>query len=156
MATWVWFTVAGGALLFVTLIILLVVARKKPEPSRRVCGGCQRAMLPDWDKCLFCGWVPPPPLGQIEFILGPMTGQVVRLEGEVTTIGSVGGNNIVLADPAVSKKHVGIRRASGGYELADLGSTNGVYVNGQRTAKKILAAGDIIRVGTSEMVFRVG
>jgi pSer/pThr/pTyr-binding forkhead associated (FHA) protein len=113
-------------------------------------------MLPDWEKCLFCGWVPPVPAGLIEFILGPMVGQVVRLDGEVTTIGSVGGNTVVLADPAVSKKHVGIRRAQSGYELADLGSTNGVYVNGQRTAKKILAAGDIVRVGTSEMVFKVG
>jgi len=156
MRPWVWFVVAGGVLLLVTLIILLIVARKKPETASRVCGGCQRVMLPDWDKCLFCGWVPPPPAGLIEFILGPMVGQVVRLDGEVTTIGSVGGNTVVLADPAVSKKHVGIRRASSGYELADLGSTNGVYVNGQRTAKKILAAGDIIRVGTSEMVFKVG
>ena len=156
MAPWVWFVIAGGVLLFVTLIIVLVVARKKPESAAsRVCGGCNRVMLPDWDKCLFCGWVPPPPMAAIEFILGPMAGQVVSLEGEVTTIGSVGGNTVVLADPAVSKKHVGIRRAQAGYELADLGSTNGVYVNGQRTAKKILTAGDIIRVGTSEMVFKV-
>ena len=40
-------------------------------------------------------------------------------------------------------------------ELADLGSTNGVYVNGHRMGKKVLVTGDIMRVGNTEMVFRV-
>jgi pSer/pThr/pTyr-binding forkhead associated (FHA) protein len=111
-------------------------------------------MLPEWNKCFFCGWIPPPPQGQLEFILGPLSGQVVDLVAQVTTIGSQNGNSIVLADPAVSRKHVGIRRDASGYELADLGSTNGVYVNGQRLPKRVLVAGDIVRIGQSEMVFR--
>ena len=80
---------------------------------------------------------------------------MVALTAEVTTLGSVAGNSIVLADAAVSRKHAGIRRDSNGYVLADLGSTNGVFINGQRTAKRLLAAGDIIRIGASEMVFRM-
>lgn len=63
------------------------------------------------------------------------------------------GNTIVLADPGVSRKHAGIRRDEGAYELADFGSTNGVYVNGQRVPKKALAAGDVVRVGNTEAVF---
>ena len=61
---------------------------------------------------------------------------------------------LVLADPAVSRKHAGIRKVESNYELADLGSTNGVYVNGEKVAKKKLALGDVIRVGTTEMVFK--
>jgi pSer/pThr/pTyr-binding forkhead associated (FHA) protein len=40
------------------------------------------------------------------------------------------------------------------YELADLGSTNGIYVNGHRVPKKTLEEGDVIRVGNSELIFR--
>jgi pSer/pThr/pTyr-binding forkhead associated (FHA) protein len=90
----------------------------------------------------------------LEFILGPMAGHVLELRDEVTTVGSVAGNTVVLADPAVSRKHAGIRRVEGGYELADFGSTNGIYVNGHRMPRKLLAGGDVIRVGNSELIFR--
>jgi pSer/pThr/pTyr-binding forkhead associated (FHA) protein len=55
----------------------------------------------------------------------------------------------------VARKHLGIRRDQSGYELADLGSVNGVTVNGQRMARRSLVSGDIIRIGASEMVFRM-
>jgi pSer/pThr/pTyr-binding forkhead associated (FHA) protein len=64
----------------------------------------------------------------------------------------------VVPDRGVARKHVGIRRHTASrmrYELADLGSIHGVSVNGQRMAKRVLASGDIIRLGTSEMVFRI-
>ena len=72
----------------------------------------------------------------------------------MTTIGSAPGTSVQLEGQGVSRKHAGIRKADGGYELADLGSTNGVYVNGERVAKKQLRSADVIRVGTTEIVFR--
>jgi pSer/pThr/pTyr-binding forkhead associated (FHA) protein len=100
---------------------------------------------------------PRPSGAHLEFIYGPLEGQTVELLAEVTTLGSAPGNSVVLPDAAVSRKHLGIRRDpyGGGYEMADLGSTNGVYVNGQRLAKRVLVPGDIIRIGTSEMVFHL-
>ena len=80
--------------------------------------------------------------------------EIARVREEVTTIGSVAGNTVVLADPAVSRKHAGIRKVDANYELADLGSTNGVYVNGHKVPKKTLEPGDIIRVGNTEAVFK--
>jgi hypothetical protein len=135
------------------LLLLISVARsgRKPANNARMCGQCNRAMLPAWDRCMFCGWQP---VAHLEFIHGPMAGQTIRLTEHVTTIGSVAGNNVVLADPAVSRKHAGIRRVEGSYELADFGSTNGVYVNGHKVPKKSLTTGDIVRVGNSEAVFR--
>lgn len=138
----------------IVLIVVILVLRMSPAPAavaRRMCNGCQRVMMPEWDKCLFCGWSPAP---RLEFMSGPMAGQVLLLSDEVTTMGSVAGNTIVLSDPAVSRKHMGIRRVGNTYELADLGSTNGVYVNGNRLPKKTLVSGDILRVGNTEMVFR--
>lgn len=139
-----------GAL--VILGVLAMVAKKNAAPvNQKICGGCRRVMLPVWTKCLFCGWSP---VARLEFILGPMANQVLSLSEEVTTIGSVAGSTVVLADPAVSRKHAAIRKANGSYELADLGSTNGVYVNGHKVPKKTLEPGDIIRVGNTEAVFK--
>lgn len=135
------------------LVLLVSVAKgsSKPKKGARLCGQCNRAMLPAWDRCMFCGWQP---VARLEFIHGPMAGQTVNLVDHVTTIGSVAGNNVVLADPAVSRKHAGIRRVENNYELADFGSTNGVYVNGHKVPKKNLVTGDIVRVGNSEAVFK--
>lgn len=142
--------IAGGAVLL--LVVVALMAKRSSTPvQQRVCGGCRRVMLPVWTKCLFCGWAPG---ARLEFILGPMANQTLQLTEDVTTIGSVAGNTVVLADPAVSRKHAGIRKVDGAYELADLGSTNGVYVNGHKVPKKTLEPGDIIRVGNTEAVFK--
>ena len=135
------------------VVILISVARGggKKSKQQRACAQCNRAMLPAWERCMFCGWQP---IARLEFIHGPMAGQTVNLTEYVTTIGSVAGNNIVLADPAVSRKHAGIRRVEGNYELADFGATNGVYVNGHKVPKKNLSSGDVVRVGNSEAVFK--
>ena len=148
-----------GALVAVIIVVAVLViaviavaAHKSSQPkNQRVCGGCHRVMLPAWTQCLFCGWQP---VARLEFILGPMANQTLPLTEAVTTIGSVAGNTVVLADPAVSRKHAGIRKIDSDYELADLGSTNGVYVNGQKVPKKTLSPGDIIRVGNTEAVFK--
>lgn len=142
--------IIGIAVLLLLVIVGVAKATATPK-QQKVCGGCRRVMLPVWTKCLFCGWAP---MARLEFILGPMANQVLNLSEEVTTIGSVAGNTVVLADPAVSRKHAGIRKIDSSYELADLGSTNGIYVNGHKVPKKTLEPGDIIRVGNTEAVFR--
>ena len=144
-----------GLIIVGAVIALFVIAKAAGggggAKGQKVCGGCKRVMLPTWPKCMFCGWAP---VARLEFILGPMANQVLNLSEEVTTIGSVAGNTVVLADPAVSRKHAGIRKVDNNYELADLGSTNGVYVNGHKVPKKTLEPGDIIRVGNTEAVFK--
>ncbi len=144
------------AVLVIAIVIVATLGKSRSGGSGKLmCGSCRRAMMPSWTKCMFCGWQPPAAVPRLEFVGGPLAGQTVPLHEEVTTIGSVAGNTVVLSDPAVSRKHLGIRRVGGKYELADLGSTNGVYVNGHRMGKKMLVSGDIMRVGNTEMVFRV-
>src|SRR5213592_371702 len=92
--------IVGGAVLL--LVVIAMMAKKSQPKQQKVCGGCRRVMLPVWTKCLFCGWAP---VARLEFILGPMANQTLNLADEVTTIGSVAGNTVVLADPAVSRKH---------------------------------------------------
>jgi hypothetical protein len=122
------------------------------------CPKCKKTMMPDWNQCLFCGANPDFESGKpaiLHFVTGPLANQAAVVEKAVTTIGSVPGNDIVIADPSISRKHIGIRKVEGGYEVADFGSTNGVFVNGERLPKKKLSVGDVIRVGSTEIVFRV-
>ncbi len=124
------------------------------------CPKCKKTIMPDWNQCLFCGANPELEQGKppvLHFVTGPLANQVAIIEKAVTTIGSVSGNDIVISDPSISRKHLGIRKVEGGggYEVADFGSTNGVYINGERMPKKKLAVGDVIRVGNTEIVFRV-
>ena len=146
--------VAGGSALIIAAALLM--SRGAGGSAAGRCGGCQRTMMPEWTQCLFCGWSPPvSTTARLEVKAGPLVGQVVPLDAEIATFGSIEGNTVVLPDAAVSKKHAGIRLADGRFELADLGSTNGVFVNGVRTPKKQLQDGDVVRIGHSEFVFRL-
>ena len=151
---WALPAIIGGVVLFGVLLLIVAAARKK-KPREAPCRNCGRIMLASWTKCRFCGTAASEQRAELEFVSGPLVGQTINLDRDVTTIGSVAGNTVLLTDTGVSRKHIGIKRVDGGYELADLGSTNGVYVNGEKVARRKLEVGDVIRVGTTEIVFRV-
>ncbi len=76
------------------------------------------------------------------------------LEREYTQIGRDDHNHICLPGPGVSKHHCRIRRQAGSYILEDLGSTNGVLVNGGyvRGARE-LRDKDVIQILGFQLVF---
>lgn len=84
---------------------------------------------------------------------GPAAGIEFFLVDDVTTIGSIEGNGIVLMAQGVSKRHAGIKIEEMRFELADFGSTNGTFVNGTRITKQFLRDGDIVGIGDCEMKF---
>lgn len=64
--------------------------------------------------------------------------------------------DIVLDDVGVSRRHAEIRPSPEGWTLSDLGSTNGVRLNDRKLrGAQVLALGDRIELGTTEMVFEV-
>jgi FHA domain-containing protein len=64
---------------------------------------------------------------------------------------------IVLDDAGISRRHAELRPHPGGWAIADLGSTNGVLVNGAPiAAAQPLAAGDRLELGSTEIVFELG
>jgi hypothetical protein len=65
--------------------------------------------------------------------------------------------DIVLEDTGVSRRHAEVRPAAGGWMIQDLGSTNGLLVNGQRiTGAQVLSPGDQVELGSTQIVFEVG
>ena len=78
------------------------------------------------------------------------------IKKEVTTIGSNADNDIYLSDKSVSRKHAAIKADDGmRYEIRDFGSSNGIYINGEKIDRKFLKDGDIIRFGMIETVCRL-
>jgi hypothetical protein len=72
------------------------------------------------------------------------------------TIGRSHDCDVVLDDVGVSRRHANIRPGPGGWTVEDLGSTNGVLVNGQAVrGVRPLQSGDRVELGTTEIVFEL-
>ena len=72
---------------------------------------------------------------------------VHSVEGLAITIGRSPDNNVVLDDLLVSRRHAVLRRSGDHWELADLGSENGTYVNGARIAHAVICPDDVVGIG---------
>jgi FHA domain-containing protein len=78
------------------------------------------------------------------------------LDGPKAVIGRSKDCDCVLRDPNVSRRHAELRRAeTGDWTIADLGSTNGVKVNGRRISSTRLSPGDQVTVGTTTFLFDI-
>jgi hypothetical protein len=70
------------------------------------------------------------------------------------TIGRSRECDIRLADPNASRQHAELRQDGATYWIVDLGSTNGVEVNGTRTKRAKLEPGDTVTIGATRLEFR--
>lgn len=71
-----------------------------------------------------------------------------------TSIGRASDNSVHLLDEAVSRHHAEVVPGPRGYLLRDLGSENGIYVNGERSPEHVLRDGDVIQIGARTLVFQ--
>jgi hypothetical protein len=62
-------------------------------------------------------------------------------------------SDLTLKDPNVSRQHAMIEFQNGVYFMVDMGSTNGVAINGQRIARKQIAEGDVFRICDHDIQF---
>ncbi len=89
-------------------------------------------------------------------IQGRDQGKRFELRGPTISVGRDKSNTIQLHDTEISRFHAELRSAEGRFELVDLGSSNGSYVNSQVTQNQTLKSGDRVQLGRTLMIFTSG
>jgi hypothetical protein len=95
----------------------------------------------------------PPPEPVREVVTLTVAGRRHEITKPSVVVGRSREADIRVADVNVSRRHAELRQEGAGYWIVDLGSTNGVEVNGKRTDRTRVRDGDRITIGSTEIVF---
>lgn len=128
-----------------------------PNPSSRLyctsCGDDLSNKRASQDKHMVNGR---PVLARLTMQSGPMKGRSYRFHQDVTTIGRITGNDLVISGRTVSRRHARLWFAEGHWYLEDMGSANGTLVNSTRLFQTVtLNDGDIVNFGDEVAVFNI-
>jgi len=89
-------------------------------------------------------------------IKGADEGTQLELTEPVLTVGRDATNQIRLHDTEVSRRHAEFRKVGDDYQLVDVGSANGTFINNQKVENATLQSGDHILIGQSILVYTGG
>ncbi len=84
---------------------------------------------------------------------GPNAGARFLLDTDITTAGRHPDADIFLDDVTVSRRHVEFRRTPRSFEVVDVGSLNGTYVNHDRVDSVELKSGNEVQIGKFRLTF---
>lgn len=84
---------------------------------------------------------------------GPGAGSRFLLDQDVTVAGRHPEADIFLDDVTVSRRHVQFLRTNNSFQLEDMGSMNGTYVDGVRVNNTLLTNGAEILIGKFRLTF---
>jgi diguanylate cyclase (GGDEF)-like protein len=143
--------------------------RAPSEPSEpKTTGSSRPSQAPDWyaddvptQRGLVVAIAAPsvtssPDRALLTVLMGLNVGQVFTLDRSETLIGRSQDAEVHLEDVGVSRRHARIvRTEERRHILEDLGSTNGIFLNGRRVERADLSHGDRVQIGPS-LVFRFG
>ena len=87
---------------------------------------------------------------------GPGAGSRFLLDTDLVTVGRHPDSSIFLDDVTVSRRHAEFRRSEETFEVSDVGSLNGTYVNRDRIDAVTLTDGDEVQIGKYRLVFFPG
>lgn len=94
-------------------------------------------------------------MARLLILKGNDEGRQFDLGDDVVGVGRDASNAIRLHDTEASRKHAEFRPVEGGFQVVDLNSANGTFVNNRRVNKTMLQAGDRVTVGQTVFVFGV-
>jgi len=75
------------------------------------------------------------------------------LKKPIINIGRHSSNDLVLSDLHVSRHHAQLRAINDHFVIFDVGSTGGLFLNGKQITQATLHAGDVIRIGTVNLIY---
>jgi len=89
----------------------------------------------------------------LQVVKGPQIGERFFLEGDRIIIGRDPEAQLFLGDITVSREHAVILREGAEVSVRDLGSLNGTYLNGKIVEESLLKCGDMLQIGTFQLMF---
>ena len=98
----------------------------------------------------------PPGSGLLVVKRGPNAGSRFLLDQDSTTAGRHPNSDIFLDDITVSRRHAQFRCVSGEFQVVDVGSLNGTYVERKPVDSAVLVDGDEVHIGKFRLVFLTG
>ncbi len=90
---------------------------------------------------------------RIHIAAGPVDPTSIETEKDLIRIGSAPDNDLVVADPAVSRYHLEVHKQGGSYVIKDNGSTNGTFVGELRVKEATIRKRGEIKIGDSALLF---
>lgn len=87
---------------------------------------------------------------------GPNAGSRFLLDQPITSAGRHPDSDIFLDDVTVSRRHAEFRLENQEFQVVDVGSLNGTYVNREPVDAAVLANGDEVQIGKFRLVFLTG
>ena len=90
---------------------------------------------------------------QLTVLSGAHAGRVVEITKPVFTIGKAETADLVLTDPTVSRDHLVIEQATGGFVVRDKESRNGTWIDAIRISAAYLRPGMVLRAGEVQLRF---
>lgn len=87
---------------------------------------------------------------------GPNAGSRFLLDQPTTAAGRHPDSDIFLDDVTVSRRHAEFRLETNEFQVVDVGSLNGTYVNREPVDSAVLANGDEVQIGKFRLVFLTG
>jgi predicted component of type VI protein secretion system len=97
----------------------------------------------------------PPSFAYLFWLNGVRRGDHVMLTPEGTTLGRSGAAEVTMDDPTISDEHARIRLEAGTWYVYDLASSNAVLVGGEPVHRHALADNDRLRIGMTDLAFRL-
>ncbi len=87
----------------------------------------------------------------VEVVAGPDKGAQIKTLQSLVRIGAENLNDLVLTDQTVSRRHAELERTARGFVIRDLGSRNGVFLDGHQVLQAFVQPGDKLMVGKTRL-----
>ena len=90
---------------------------------------------------------------RLQLVRGPGAPLTIPLEADKIVLGRSSHADVSIADTSLSRRHAQLLRSGPEYILEDIGSRNGIFLNGLRVHSVTLRQGDTVQLGDVVFVF---